>query len=133
MTLRAMTAEAHAASHQHDWRTARHWTEHAAQSHLLAEHAIDTEGLGSPPLVIHRHQHDHIPPLVRAQLVIAARQDPEHCAGCGRHIGSWYLGFPFPLCCWCLDATRPPFARWLGAQTRCVDRWVGCDRAGCAA
>jgi len=124
---------AHAAHHRHDWRTARHWTEEAASVHLLAEHAIPVKGLANPATVIHRHQHGNMPPIVRAQLVIAARQDPAHCVGCGRHIGTWFYGFPFPLCCWCRDATRPPFAAWLGAQARCVTRWVGCARPECGA
>lgn len=68
---------------------------------------------------------DGIDALLHLQLWIAARQDRHHCSVCGRHIG-WFYGFPFPLCCWCVDKRTGP------VQLSCPPTpWAGCDRAEC--
>jgi hypothetical protein len=51
---------------------------------------------------------DRLDALLTWQLAIAAKQDPHHCSICGRHIGMWFYGFPFPLCCWCNDKRKLP-------------------------
>lgn len=60
--------------------------------------------------------------LLAGQLTIARQQDGAHCAVCGRHIGFWFYGFPYPLCCLCLDRKRGP------VQLQCPARYEPCTR-----
>lgn len=77
-----------------------------------------TRAIPGQPVTTGYRPGDGLDALLAMQLAIADQQDPYHCAVCQRHIGWWHYGFPFPLCCFCIERTRgnprlccPPYAK----------------------